>query len=1278
MRVLSQLLGTTVLVNCLGIFSAASADCTPDTTDGSLPSGTIITCSGVDADGFIASTQDDVTLNVQAGADVAVGIYLDNDATVVNAGDITSSTDRGIEVDLRGDVTNSGTITINDDAQDGINTDDDTTVLNTGTITTNGLDSDGIDVDDDSIVTIGNGGIVRTTGDSAGGILAGERSTVNVLAGGLVSSEGAVDGGVTDSHGVLFDEAGGTLDNSGQILSTFGYGVFVDDDNPGNITNITNNAGGVISGGGGAILTAGTLVGDATVENVVNAGDITGDVLLGAGDDAIRLENGSTLTGSVDLNLGDDTAEIVDLSAGMLSGTLDGGDGSDTVSLIFNASGSTASLFTITGFETQNIVANGAPTTVTIAAGTPLSGAIVLSGDGTVINNDDITVANDEAIFAGNDITLINNADLVTTGDFAEGIDSGDDVSITHTGSILTDGENAEGIETNTGSKITVITGATIETSGEGAEGILTSDIAIVEHAGSIITTGDQGEGIQVVDLGVVEITSTGSISTAGVGAEGVYGVLDSDITLLGSIVTTGADADGIDSDNDSVVSIGSTGSIMVSGDGAEGVVLGTGSQLDNDGSIVASGAVGAVGVRFDEGVGTLTNNGMISAANGEGINVIGGSSGEVVAVVNNATGVIIGSGAEYAINGSLGTEDVTNSGSISGNSILESGEDVFRIVNGGTVDGWINLGSDNDQFILSGAGADAVSGTINGDDDIDTFIIDNAETNLSGAKISNFEILNQLSGISNVTDDITFDTATISSGSMNIMSGALLDADVSVASGAVLSGLGDIGGDLDLAGSFLVGDPSGQAGTVGIGGDLSVAPGADITIFFSSGTSSLIDVAGQAIIDGGEINLSGNLASVGSEITIISADGGVVENTPLSISGASLLFAEIADVETSGDDIVVRVNQLLDGSSIPLSINATSAGAVLQNELGGVVDADVLDELMVVSGASNGATLDYALRGLSPEIYTNAPTLMLFEQFDAMTAAFDRRAFVKEDRERSNYVWSTLSVGDAFYDLEDGSVAYDISDESFAMGFDTQLRRRVALGAMLSFSSTDANGLSSEISGDTYSFGGYAVVDFGKVAVSSLLAYAKSNFDANRGVANGLSGATAQSEFDANSLVFHNRFSYDVFGKDSNFQLRPSVTFDYYATRQDGFEEGGDTALGLSVDKKKQSISYAKVGTYVSNSWTLGNGLSIRPEAEITWNSRLSGTASDVRARFSNANAGGVMIAQGVDLPSQVISGTAGLSVGSEWWNASINYRYGDGAGYLRNGAMARIDVRF
>ncbi|WP_411820057.1 autotransporter domain-containing protein [Hyphococcus formosus] len=1278
MRVLSQLLGTTVLVNCLGIFGSASADCTPNTTDGSLPPGTIISCTGVDADGFIASTQDDVTLNIDAGADVAVGIYLDNDATVVNNGDITSTSDRGIEVDLRGDVTNNGTITINDDAQDGINTDDDTVVLNTGILTTNGLDSDGIDVDDDSIVTIGAGGVVRTTGDSAGGILAGERSVVNVLAGGLVSSEGAVDGGVTDSHGVLFDEAGGTLNNSGQISSTFGYGVFVDDDNPGNVTDIINNAGGVISGGGGAILTAGILVGDATVENVQNAGDITGDILLGAGADSIQLLNGSTINGSVDLSLGDDTAEIVDLSAGMLSGTLDGGDGSDTLSLIYNSSGSTSGLFATTGFETQNIIANGGATTVTIAAGTPLSGAIVLSGDGIVINNDDINVANDEGIFANNNITLINNANIVTTGDFAEGIDSGDNVSITHTGSIITDGENAEGIETNIGSTISVASGATIETSGEGAEAVLTNDNSVVNHAGSITTTGDQGEGIQIVDMGIVNIAETGSISTAGEGAEGIYSVLQGEITLNGSIETTGVDADGIDGDNETFVSIGSTGSIMVSGDGAEGVVLGTGSQMQNDGSVVASGASGAIGVRFDEGVGTLTNNGLISAVNGEGINVIGGSVGEVVSVINNATGVIIGGASEYAINGSLGTEEITNAGSITGNSILESGEDIFRIVDAGTVDGWINLGSDNDLFVLSGAGADAVTGTINGDDDIDTFIIDNAVTSLSGSQITNFEILNQLSGSSNITDDISFDIATIGGGNLNIMSGAELDADVTVANGAVISGLGDIGGDLNLAGTFLVGDPSGQAGTVGIGGDLSVMPGSDITIYFSSGTSSLIDVAGQAVIDGGEITLSGNLASVGSEFTIISADGGITENSPLSISATNLLFAEIADVVSSGNDVVVQVNQLLDGSSIPLSMNASSAGAVLQNELGGEVDAQVLNELMTVSGGSNSATLDYALRGLSPEIYTNAPTMVLFEQFEAMTAAFDRRAFVKEDRDRSNHVWSTLSVGDAFYDLDGGTVAYDLSDESFAMGFDTQLRRRVALGAMLGFSSTDADGLSSEISGSTYSFGGYAVVDFGKIAVNSLLAYAKSNFDADRSVANGLSGAKALAEFDANSLVFHHRFSYDVFGKDSAFQLRPSVTFDYYAIRQDGFEEGGDTALGLAVDQKKQSISYAKLGTYVSNSWALPNGLNIRPEAEITWNARLSGAASDIRASFSNANAGGVMIARGANLPGTVISATAGLSIGSEWWNASVNYRYGDGNGYLRNGVTARIDVRF
>src|SRR5262249_54428162 len=106
------LASTTLVAASLLAASAAQPHCPPDAP----ASGTTVTCSGVDTDGFAAGAASSLTLNVLAGASVtggAVVISLNGSNVVSNAGAITAGTNQvGLQALSNNVITNLGTLAV--------------------------------------------------------------------------------------------------------------------------------------------------------------------------------------------------------------------------------------------------------------------------------------------------------------------------------------------------------------------------------------------------------------------------------------------------------------------------------------------------------------------------------------------------------------------------------------------------------------------------------------------------------------------------------------------------------------------------------------------------------------------------------------------------------------------------------------------------------------------------------------------------------------------------------------------------------------------------------------------------------------------------------------------------------------------------------------------------------------------------------------------------------------------------------------------------------------
>lgn len=253
-----------------------------------------------------------VSHNASASSDGndAIDFQSVNTGGVVNnfAGGLIEGARHAITGDQPITVTNDGTII--GKAGSGINMDSaantTTTVTNRGTITgtsVGGADADGVDVD--GLVSIDNFGTIKAVG--------------------LVNAANGLNEALAIGGGFVHNEAGGLIISDQRAIT-------VDDSNDGSaFAAMTIINDGTIRGNNGEAI---SIVG-SFADTITNTGGIFGSVAMGGGNDT--LTNGGSITGDVSMGSGDDSINLV--TGSVVTGTIDGGDGVDTLVLSGNGFG---------------------------------------------------------------------------------------------------------------------------------------------------------------------------------------------------------------------------------------------------------------------------------------------------------------------------------------------------------------------------------------------------------------------------------------------------------------------------------------------------------------------------------------------------------------------------------------------------------------------------------------------------------------------------------------------------------------------------------------------------------------------------------------------------------------------------------------------------------------------------------------------------------------------------------------------------------------------------
>ena len=763
-----------------------------------------------------------------------------------------------------------------------------------GTVVASGIGTDGVRVYSSGgtfDVSITDGSVVSGFGQAAA-------IKTTAAAGGTI---------VIGSNAVVDGSASGVAIRDGDRITDVDLNGNADNDNDGNgFEDSDPTSYAAYSPGDGIDETGGNVV-------VTTAGTVTGDAILGLGDDTFNL-TGGLYTGSIygddrDYALSNDGLvnhegnDTFNWTGGKLVGGFNGQDGSDVVSI---ASGADVSGLTLLDGGDDLSTGDGFIDVLSVDG---LSGAV----DGSIITNwEEINVANSDVqvtdLVAGavsvTDSTVVATnltADEVTLENSITTIDGTSVVATVNIdgGSMMVDG--ASNIDA-------VLGGAADETitiSG-------TSTVDLVEGAGGADTITIGGDAV------------VGAVNGGGAGWD-MSGATDGDdvITIADNAEVTGDVSGNLGNDTITVSSTVGVDGAVLGNEGDDTIIL-TDTNVGSvdggigDDSITGTDAVIAGNVLGGADVDTidLTGGSVGGDVNaGEGDNSVAlddvAVTGDVLAGAGADTIDITGGNVGGDVNAGEGANDITGTDAVIAGSVL-GGADADTIdLTGGSVGGDVNAGDGDNSIalddvavtgdVLAGAGNDSfvitnssVGGIVDGGAGNNSLFI--MDSTVSGQIVNFADLGIGIGGTLAATGAPLVLTGDFNNdGTLTMQDGATDDI---VTVGGNYSGTGILSVDIDTATDTLdtlviAGDVTGGPTTVVVN-NLSPlgASGNALTVVAVGGTSA----AGDFVLDGGSLTAGAfdyNLAHQGSNFVLASAvnsTGAVYQAAPSVLSGLNSL----------------------------------------------------------------------------------------------------------------------------------------------------------------------------------------------------------------------------------------------------------------------------------------------------------------------------------------------------------------------------------------------------
>ena len=638
------------------------------------------------------------------------------------------------------------------------------------------------------------------------------------------------------------------------------------------------------------------------------------------------------------------------------------------------------------------------------------------------------------------------------------------------------------------------------------ANGALWAIFGRTENGNTTITTNGE---ITSTQWGIVGVALGGDVNivTNGVvtGADlGISGFGDGDINITATEDVTGDFRWGIGAENEggattinavNVYSGFSDAIIATSSLAATDITINTtGEVVGNQSGIIASNfGVGTTNINVADvtgtfGVGILANLGAdttglniatTGTVTGESVGILAQNFGTVgtTMTIGGAVSAISGPGIVNISEPGLANTITLNSGAMvssgTGEAILDFDGDTSVVANDGSVIvGSVVLGDGSDSVTISG-GADISGVTVfdggddltSGDGQVDSFNV--AGASLTGDILTNWELVNFISGSSSLSGTLETELATV-------MAGASLDLTDNV----------EIIGNLQNDGTMTI--AGGAIGAATVDGDFTQT---------STGTL-VVDTQGEAVADvlnvTGTANLGGTLivnqnGFIEGRTRIINASSlnGTFDNTDLF--GGGLLLSQTLDYEVGAGDVFLS-GAIVDAATVAgLTPNQIAVGNALIGDFASDDGSAALNDLAIATGTLGDAdSLAKVLEELHPEEFIAGLQSFQSTQNRFTRMMTDRATGANSELDKTisdDMFWANVQYESGDQTGTYSGVDYETDGYQLAAGISNVGWDKVSVGVAFGYAdkASDIGGLGVDtVDSQTFHLGGNMRADFG------------------------------------------------------------------------------------------------------------------------------------------------------------------------------------------------------
>lgn len=530
-----------------------------------------------------------------------------------------------------------------------------------------------------------------------------------------------------------------------------------------------------------------------------------------------------------------------------------------------------------------------------------------------------------------------------------------------------------------------------------------------------------------------------------------------------------------------------------------------------------------------------------------------------------------------------------------------DSAKIALRSASGGSINitgGTVNVNGDNqivDEVYLSNAVINIADGAklstldyLGEDDSLSRSVINlgqNGSLNISGALDSNVDG-NGFINFNNNGAKITGNVNMTEGGVMNVgLNNAVIEGDATFNSGSTLK--------LEIADS---GNGSLQANSI-IGNEGSKLA-LNITKQMEINQSESFELLKGEVTDNFTKEISNNRYKVTSEdgknfkVTYENSASDVVNDAGGTSSNASTAEAwdgmkDNTSVSAAAQDVAAKLNDLS------------------QNDKKGYVEAltAVAPEVAPMVQKTQSETANQVFGAVSTRL-TGGSVSTGGEGMASGDNIFERAA-----------MWVQGLFNKSKLDDTSKSYGFDADSSGVAMGAEKYVTEDTKIGLGYAYTNTDIDGFMRSTDVDTHTAFVYGEYKPSNWYVNGIMSYGWSDYSENKNV----SGIGVKADYEAETFGLQAMTGYDMQLK--HFGLTPEVGLRYVHISQNGYTDSADQ----KVSSSDSDILTGVIGAKVSKTWTLENGMNIKPEARIAATYDLMN--DDVNSVVTLANGSAYMV---------------------------------------------------